>query len=132
MNDFPITDGQDFLASLPLRPHTLGTRELCAKLGLTMFVGGTIPKQPEERIRQIAGYLFIQSQPLPVVLSAAKSADFYNDHLLPWMFRLTPGVITQAMDLIEANMNAIDARTVDVEPKPAIPGARQEDPPPNS
>ena len=122
-----ITDGPVDLAGLKLRPFTLGTLDLCRQLGLTMFVDGSVPTDSAERMRQVAAYLFIQSEPLDTVLKAVDDLGFEKTHLRPFKFRLTPDVIGAAMALIEKNLSAAGAAVVDIEPR-----GKADDPPPNS
>lgn len=125
-----VTDGPRELAGMELRPFTLGTLELCQQLGLTLFSGGGVPEGAAERLRQVAAYLFIQSEPLEDVLHAVDSPDFDQVHLRPFKFRLTPGVVDAAWALIEENLSKAGAAVVEIAPRPG--SDKGESPPPNS
>jgi hypothetical protein len=128
MNSSNLTDGPVEIEGLKLRPFTLGTFDLCRQLGLTMFSEGTVPADAADRLRQVAAYLFIQSEPLEAVLRAVDDPLFELAHLRPFKFRLTPEVIPAAMALIEKNLTAAGRAVVDIEPRP---GGKADDPPPN-
>lgn len=125
-----ITDGPQELAGMKLRPFTLGTLELCQQLGLTLFSGGAVPESVTERMRQVAAYLYIQSEPLEAVLKAVDSPDFDAVHLRPFKFRLTPGVVDAAWALIEENLSKAGAAVVEIAPRAG--SDKGEQPPPNS
>jgi len=129
---FPITDGPQILAGLKLRPFTLGTMELCRQLNLSMFCDGEVPEDTNERVRQVAAYLFIQSEPLALVLAMVDSKDFDRECLRPFKFRLTPAVIDAAIDVIGKNLQGAGEMVVEVEQKPSMAGAKEETAPPNS
>ncbi len=124
-----LTDGPQEISGLKLRPFTLGTLDLCRELGLTIFSEGKVPLDSVERMRQIAVYLFIQSEPLDAVLKAVEEPEFEKNHLRLFKFRLTPGAVEAAWSLIERNLSHAGAAVVDIEPRP---GAKGDDPPPNS
>lgn len=125
-----ITDGVQELAGLSLRPFSLGTLELCQQLGLTLFSGGGVPSDAAERMRQVAAYLFVQSEPLAEVLKAVDAPDFEQAYLRPFKFRLTPGVVERAWGLIEENLSRAGAAMVAIEPRPGRDSG--DAPPPNS
>jgi hypothetical protein len=127
----PITHGGQELGELRLRPFTLGTMEICRQLGLTMFFDGVTPQDEVERVRQVAAYLFIQSEPLDKVLRAVDDEDFEKKHLRVFKFRLTPAVLDAAIEMIAKNLGAVGDMVVEVEPRPLPSGATPEDPPPN-
>lgn len=124
-----VTDGPQNLAGLQLRPFTLGTLELCRQLGLTIFTEGAVPDDPMDRLEQTAAYLYLQSEPLESVLRAVDDPDFRKKHLRPFKFTLTPEALQDAWALIEGNLSRAGKAVVEIEPRP---GAKGDDPPPNS
>jgi len=131
MKDLPLTEGPQALGGLKLRPFTLGTLEICRRVGLSMFTAGQLPEDAGERARQVSAFLFIQSEPLDEMLAAVSSTERFNDALLRFQFRLTPAILDDGVALIEKNLQGTGEMVVEIEPKPQADGAREETPPPN-
>lgn len=71
------------VAGLKLRPFSLGTLNLCRRLGLSLFTGAQDAEVcDEEKQRQIVAFLFLQSRPMDEVLRAVRSTNFDDEHLL--------------------------------------------------
>jgi hypothetical protein len=125
-----FTEPPGLIAGLKLRPFSLGTLNLCRRLGLTLFTGqagGDV--SDEEKQRQIVAFLFIQSRPLDEVLRAVRAERFDEDFLLPFSLTLPLSAIPEAVAEIGRIMDAAGAAAVEIERKP---GAGAEDAPPNS
>jgi len=116
---------------LKLRPFSLGSMQICRKLKLTMLTGDAKPEDlsEEEQQVQIVAFLFIQSKPVPDVLSAIRSPNFRDDVLLPFSMELPLAAIPAAVEEIKRVMNEAGAAYVEVQPKP---DEKPEDAPPNS
>jgi hypothetical protein len=129
-----ILDGSTDFCGLTLRPITIGTMEVCRMVGLTMFTGEAGEEQPPaEQIRQTAGYLWIQSQPLADVLASVLEgltpAAWFEKNVLPFMFEIEPKNLEAAAALIMAGIERVGGASVGVQTKP---GANGDDEPPNS
>lgn len=118
------------VAGLKLRPFSLGTLNLCRRLGLTLFTGQQDDGvSDDEKQRQIVAFLFLQSRPMDEVLRAVRSPDFDDDYLLPFSLTLPLSTIPDAVSEIQRIMDAAGAAVVEIERKP---GAQTDDAPPNS
>ena len=139
------TNLDTFIAPAPeasgmvLRPFSAGTLTLCRVLGLTMVVGGDKDEiealSAAEKQRQLATFLFIQSQPLDLVKKAVKLARenrqaFEDEYLLPFELELPMTAMFEAMQQLERNLSAIEAAQIEVISRPG--GGKRETPaPPN-
>lgn len=119
------------IAGLKLRPFSLGSLSLCRRIKLTMLTGEADPEtlSDEEKQQQIVAFLFIQSQPVPDVLKAIQSPDFFDEHILPFSLELPMEAFPLAIKEIQRVIDAASAAFVEVAPKP---DEKPEDAPPNS
>jgi hypothetical protein len=124
---------------LKLRPFSAGTLTLCRALGLKMVTGASKEElealSVDEKQRQLTAFLFIQSAPLDVVKKAAKlarenRAAFEDEYLLPFELELPVEAMMEAVQQIEAHVEAVAAAQIEVLPKPGK-GGKAEQPPPN-
>lgn len=125
-----FTEPQTVVAGLKLRPFSLGTLNLCRRLGLSLFTGQQDAEiSDEEKQRQIVAFLFLQSRPFEEVLRAARSENFDDEYLLPFSLTLPLSAIPEAVSEIQRIMDQAGAAVVEIERKP---GCKSDDAPPNS
>jgi hypothetical protein len=123
---------------LKLRPFSAGTLTLCRALGLKMVTGASKEElealSVDEKQRQLTAFLFIQAAPLDVVKKAAKLARenrgaFEDEYLLPFELELPVEAMMEAVQQIEANVEAVAAAQIEVVAKPGKSGKAEQSPP---
>ena len=120
------------VAGRPLRPFSVGSLNLCYRLGLTLLTGegDEATMTDQEKQEQVLAFVFIQTEPVErVLLAAANANSFREKYLLPWSMDLPVSAIPEASEAIQAVVRAAQASVVEVTPKP---GDKPEDAPPNS
>ena len=122
------------IAGLECRPFSLGTLTAARLLGLSRVIGECEGPCEEWRMeRQMAGLLFIQSQPIPdvqeLVRFAKEDHDALDERLLAFELEIPLNALTDLTDQINADSNAVAAAQFDLESKP---GERSEAESPNS
>jgi len=126
--------GSATIAGLECRPFSLGTLTAARLLGLSRVIGECDGPCKEWRMeRQMAAFLFLQSQPLPDVQALVRLAkhdpDAFDERLLAFELGIPIGALTELAAQVDADSGAVGAAQVEVESKP---GERSEAEPPNS
>ena len=119
LNDF--LDGEKKVASLTLRPFTIGSKLGCEQLNLTMFTTGEVPGENSEAERQIVTFAWLHSQPLPKVLAAIRNGTA-NEAAEEFAYTVPIEDLPAVIAEINRISLAVTAANVDVLPKPGNGG----------
>jgi hypothetical protein len=106
---------------LGLRPFSIGTFNMCRKMGLTLFTGGKATEKSLDPLEQLVALAWLQSQPLPEVLRALREKTWQSEVEL-WQFELPPSTLNQLTAEVKRMGEQASAAVVDVEKQPTAPG----------
>jgi len=111
LNDF--LDGEKKVASLTLRPFTIGSKLACEQLNLTMFTTGEVSDENSEAERQLMAFAWLHSQPLPKVLAAIRNGTA-NEAAEEFAYTVPIGDLPAVIAEINRVSLAVTAANVDV------------------
>jgi len=110
-------DGEKMVGGLNFRPYTIGSKAACEQMRLTMFTDGTSPENDGESERQLIAFAWIQSQPLPEVITALRNGTASaRAEEFGWTVPVSslPAIISEINRISAAST----AAAVEVAPKP--------------
>lgn len=126
-----LFDGPDSIDGLPLRPYTVGSFNMCAALGLSIFTGekDADKLKKEDQIWQMAAYLWIHTGDIDDRLEAVETGKATRQ-IKRLMFDMPMDSIEQIMAKIVSSNEKVASAQFDVQDKPGEQS--KETPPPNS
>lgn len=119
LNDF--LDGEKKVASLTLRPFTIGSKLACEQLNLTMFTTGEVSTENSDAERQLMMFAWLHSQPLPKVLAAIRNGTA-KESAEEFAFSVPIGDLQAVISEINRISLAVTSANVDVQQKPGSGG----------
>ena len=106
-------DGEKTIGGFKFRPFTLGSKQACGQMRLSMFTDGSEDLSQEERERQIIAFAWLHIAPLREVLKAVRDGSA-NDAAQEFGFSITFSALNEIISEINRISEQAKANAVEV------------------